>query len=120
MSVGDKILTCRDCGTSFVFTAGEQIFYAERGFAQPARCPSCRAARRQARAAEASGETVSPPPAPRPPRQFYPVVCASCGRETMVPFEPRTGRPVYCRECYQRLRAVSSGPGASPTPPVAQ
>ncbi len=49
MSVGDKTLVCRDCGENFTFTAGEQAFYLERGFVEPARCPNCRASRRQSR-----------------------------------------------------------------------
>lgn len=44
----DKTLTCRECGQEFVFTAGEQEFYAEKGFEnEPGRCPECRAARKQ-------------------------------------------------------------------------
>ena len=104
MEQPDKILVCRDCGAEFVFTAGEQAFYAERGFTDPARCPSCRAARRQARLAENSNESgTGALSASRPERRFYPAVCAECGQDTMVPFEPRNGRPVYCRDCYQRL-----------------
>ena len=45
----DRTLTCRDCGQQFVFTAGEQAFYQERGFSDPQRCPSCRQARKQQR-----------------------------------------------------------------------
>src|SRR5882757_4731407 len=48
MSYADKTLTCRDCGTQFVFTAGEQEFYAQKGFTnEPTRCSSCRQARKQ-------------------------------------------------------------------------
>ena len=40
MSYADKTITCRDCGTDFVFTAGEQEFYAQKGFTnEPTRCP---------------------------------------------------------------------------------
>ncbi len=47
MSYADKTLACRDCGTEFVFTAGEQEFYAQKGFTnEPTRCPSCRQARK--------------------------------------------------------------------------
>ncbi|MBO5779091.1 MAG: zinc-ribbon domain-containing protein, partial [Clostridia bacterium] len=28
----DITLKCKDCGKEFVFTAGEQEFYAEKGF----------------------------------------------------------------------------------------
>ncbi len=45
-----KTLVCKDCGTEFVFTAGEQQFYAEKGFTnEPQRCPECRKARKQQR-----------------------------------------------------------------------
>jgi CxxC-x17-CxxC domain-containing protein len=101
----DRVLTCRDCGSEFAFTAGEQRFYAERGFHDPARCPNCRSNRRQLRM-QAGDATESRSPA-RTDRQLYPAVCASCGQDTMVPFEPRSGRPVYCRDCYQRVRQDS-------------
>ena len=43
----DKTLVCKDCGAEFVFTAGEQEFYAEKGFVnEPKRCKSCRDAKR--------------------------------------------------------------------------
>lgn len=43
----DKTLICRDCGAEFVFTAGEQAFYAEKGFQnEPSRCKACRDARK--------------------------------------------------------------------------
>ena len=45
----DKVLVCADCGQEFTFTAGEQEFYASRGFTEPRRCPSCRASRKAAR-----------------------------------------------------------------------
>ena len=44
----DIMLVCKDCGKEFVFTVGEQQFYAEKGFTnQPVRCPACRKARKQ-------------------------------------------------------------------------
>lgn len=109
MVTADKMLTCRECGNEFVFTAGEQEFYAERGFVEPSRCPSCRAARRLGRSVVgqsggfASRSTASMPRQEQ--RQLYPAVCADCGRDTMVPFEPRVGRPVYCRDCFSRHRS---------------
>ena len=43
--MADKTLTCKDCGAEFVFTEGEQAFYAEKGFENdPVRCPECRKA----------------------------------------------------------------------------
>ncbi|MBE3575476.1 MAG: zinc-ribbon domain containing protein [Firmicutes bacterium] len=91
----DKTLTCRECGKEFVFTAGEQEFYAEKGFQnEPSRCPECRASRRRERSAYGSGGT----------RQMYDAVCANCGAPTQVPFRPREDRPVYCRECYEAMK----------------
>lgn len=46
----DKTLVCKECGKEFVFTEGEQNFYAEKGLMnEPQRCPECRRARKQAR-----------------------------------------------------------------------
>jgi len=89
----DKILTCKDCGVEFAFTASEQEFYAEKGFTnEPGRCPECRAARKQ----QTRGGYNN-----REERQMYPAVCAACGKDTTVPFQPSGDKPVYCRDCYQ-------------------
>jgi CxxC-x17-CxxC domain-containing protein len=115
-------LVCRDCGKQFTFTAGEQEFYASREYSEPTRCTDCRAARKSSRdsggfggggrsygggggggggggsrggygrGGESRGGT----------RPMYNVICAECGKETEVPFEPRSGRPVYCRDCFDR------------------
>lgn len=46
----DKTLKCKDCGADFIFTEGEQAFYAEKGFEnEPQRCAECRKARKQQR-----------------------------------------------------------------------
>ncbi len=91
MSYQDKVLTCRDCGQQFTFTAGEQEFYASKGLQnEPGRCPDCRAIRRGSRGGAASGAS----------RQMFDVVCSSCGKATQVPFQPTSGRPVYCSDCF--------------------
>ncbi len=98
MIFADKLLTCRDCSSQFVFTAGEQEFYQARGLTnEPRRCPSCRA---QKKAGEGQGQA-------RSGREMFDVVCSSCGRETQVPFRPTGARPVYCQECFQGARAGS-------------
>jgi len=53
--VADKNLTCSDCGMEFAFTEREQAFYAEKGFSEPRRCPSCRASRKAARSGDSGG-----------------------------------------------------------------
>ena len=102
----DKTLTCRDCGQEFVFSASEQDFYAEKGFENdPTRCPACRHARKQQQGGGRSnygggfGSNGS-----RPQRQMFPAVCASCGVQTEVPFQPSGEKPVYCRDCFQSMR----------------
>ena len=96
MSFQDKSLQCSDCGLEFTFTAGEQEFYASRGLQnEPRRCPECRRVKK----AERYGNGGY-----RAQRQMFPAVCAECGKETGVPFEPREERPVYCSECYKTVR----------------
>ncbi len=101
----DQTLQCRDCGQDFVFTAGEQSFYASRGFTHPpTRCPDCRAARK-AQERGGSGSYGGQ----RAPREMFTAICASCGREAQVPFQPRDDRPVYCSDCYQPRASTSGG-----------
>ena len=102
MNFEDKTLRCRECGKDFVFTAGEQEFYQQKGLMnQPGRCPNCRVARRtSAGGGGRSGE--------RAPREMHTVICAECGTETQVPFFPKNDRPVYCSPCYDKVR-VSRG-----------
>ncbi|WP_297157641.1 zinc-ribbon domain containing protein, partial [Thermogemmatispora sp.] len=97
----DRVLTCRDCGQDFVFSAGEQAFFASKGLTNPpARCPDCRAARRNGSRSQSS---------PRSSREQYEAVCSNCGRQTTVPFLPREDRPVYCSDCYQEVRSSRGG-----------
>ncbi|MFC2069120.1 zinc-ribbon domain containing protein [Chloroflexota bacterium] len=96
MSFQDKTLQCSDCSQEFTFTAGEQEFYASRDLQnEPKRCPDCRRAKK----AERSGNSGY-----RSQRQMFPVTCAECGTDTEVPFEPRGDKPVYCRDCYSKVR----------------
>jgi CxxC-x17-CxxC domain-containing protein len=102
MSYTDKTLTCSDCGTGFTFSASEQEFFASKGFTnEPGRCPECRAARKQQRGGGGYGSGGG---GYRQQREMHPAVCASCGKNTQVPFEPRNGRPVYCSDCYSKTR----------------
>jgi CxxC-x17-CxxC domain-containing protein len=89
----DKNLKCRECGADFIFTSGEQSFYAEKGLVnEPQRCPTCRSNRRRERSAGG-------------PKEMHPVICAACGIETTVPFLPRNNRPVYCSSCFDKVRS---------------
>lgn len=106
MEFRDKTLTCRECGREFAFTASEQEFYAQKGYTnEPGRCPECRAARKAARgdSGYSSGGYGGGGYSGR--REMYPAVCAECGKETQVPFQPRGDRPVYCSDCYSQKRS---------------
>ena len=106
MDFQDKVLACRDCGKEFMFTAGEQAFYAEKGFQnEPTRCRNCRAARKGGGNAPAESG---------PPRTLFAAVCSECGKETQVPFKPTAGKPVYCRECFQKRGSRTSATRRSP------
>ena len=110
MEFQDKVLTCNDsyhdentmdetgmpASREFTHTAEEQKFYDEKGFSEPQRCPACRAAKK-ARFNNSRG-----------PRQMHPAVCANCGNDTEVPFEPRGDKPVYCNDCFQQQRQVAA------------
>ena len=86
----DITLKCKDCGQDFVFTAGEQEFYAQKGFQnQPQRCRDCRQARKNAG---------------KPQREMFDAVCAKCGKPARIPFQPSEDRPVYCSECFAAMR----------------
>ncbi len=103
----DKILVCADCGQQFVFTASEQDFYGQRGFSEPKRCSSCRAARKASRPEGAmahSGGGYGGGGYDRGPRQMFAATCSRCGRETEVPFRPTNGKPVYCSDCFRTVR----------------
>jgi CxxC-x17-CxxC domain-containing protein len=134
MSYADKTLTCRDCGMDFVFTAGEQEFYAQKGFTnEPTRCPSCRQARKSGgggrdsygggrdsygggRDSYGGGRDSYSGGGGRGgygggggggQREMHTTTCASCGKEAQVPFVPRGDKPVYCSDCFQQQRRSS-------------
>jgi CxxC-x17-CxxC domain-containing protein len=91
----DKTLQCAECGGDFIFSKNEQAFYSERGFTnEPKRCKTCRDKRKTARDGSSGGRD----------RQMVSVTCDSCGVTTEVPFTPVSGKPVYCRECYNQRR----------------
>jgi CxxC-x17-CxxC domain-containing protein len=109
----DKIPACRDCGVDFVFTAGEQDFFASRGLTgEPGRCPTCRAERKADRGGKYTGGAytsggLSSTFGQRREREVFPVVCGACGTNAHVPFLPREDRPGYCLDCFGRQRDAS-------------
>ena len=108
MTYTEQTLTCRDCGRSFTFSAGEQEFYASRGLLNtPGRCPDCRAARKaNGGYGSSAGQTGdrSYDVRPRMPREMHEARCDSCGGLARVPFVPRGDKPVYCSDCFNQMR----------------
>lgn len=89
----DEALNCIDCNREFTFTSGEQEFFASKGFQnKPNRCPDCRNARKAQR--NTGGYSARP-------REMFQATCSRCGQVAEVPFQPRTDKPVYCRDCFQ-------------------
>ncbi len=116
MTVAD--ITCVSCQEVFPFTQEEQEFYESKGFQAPKKCKPCRAAAKQNRGggggygggggsygggSSYGGGGGYGGGAPR--RQLFDAVCAGCGTQTQVPFQPNGSKPVYCRDCFQATRA---------------
>ena len=93
----DRVIVCVECGADFVFSAGEQQFFADRQFRnEPKRCRVCKAKRATAihTGTFLKRETTA--------------TCQQCGKQTTLPFRPTQGRPVYCRDCFQSKRMSAS------------
>lgn len=102
----DRIIKCVDCGEEFVWTAGEQTFFHDKGLQnEPKRCKPCKQAKNERLAAIVAAQTTG-----LRQRIEVAVSCAQCGQSTTVPFYPSQGRPVFCRACFnaQREAAPSS------------
>ena len=126
MSYADKALTCRDCGQAFVFTTGEQEFFAQKGFNnEPSRCPECRAARKAERGGSSGGHSSGGYDTGyssggyssggggygRQEREMFSATCSTCGQEARVPFQPRGDKPVYCSNCFTPRQSSGYGGG---------
>jgi len=127
MEIQDKNLTCTDCGTSFVFTAGEQRFYQEKGFAhEPRRCRDCRSKKKDGGPGGGGGRSYSSGGGGGRSyssgggggrsyssdgggdRQFYSATCSACGGPAKLSFQPSNDRPVFCRTCFQARQTERS------------
>jgi len=93
MDFEDKNITCKDCSNEFVWSAGEQKFYADKGLQNPpGRCPDCRKKAKEQKST-----------------QKFSIICKECGKEGEVPFEPRNPNDVLCAECFSKKRAADAG-----------
>jgi CxxC-x17-CxxC domain-containing protein len=82
----DIEIPCIQCKEIFLFTEKEQETFYRQNLTTPQRCPHCRSKRRLKDADETTR---------------YEIVCDNCGRHDKVPFQPKVGRSVLCRDCYQ-------------------
>ena len=109
MAIEERTLTCSDCSATFAFTVEEQELFKTKGYTNdPKRCPACRQARK-AQQATSSGNSYGSYGSrsggySSARREMFPAKCAECGKDTQVPFQPRGDRPVYCSDCYRRIK----------------
>jgi DNA-directed RNA polymerase subunit RPC12/RpoP len=78
MEYHDRVLKCAECGAEFVFTAGEQMFFADKGFKnEPKRCKGCKAKRAEGGGGGGGGGSQM--------RSETKTTCSQCGKDTTVP-----------------------------------
>ncbi len=100
----DRLIKCVDCGEDFVWTAGEQTFFHDKGLQnEPKRCKPCKQAKNERLAAIAAAQASGVRQ-----RIEVSVNCAQCGQQTTVPFYPSQGRPVFCRSCFLASRSTET------------
>ena len=93
MSYQDKTLKCRDCGKEFVWTSGEQEFFAQKGFDKPPiRCFSCRKKKKD--------KSQNPVPV-KSDGELFTIVCSKCAKKSEVNFKPRNPTGILCSECFE-------------------
>ena len=100
----DRSIKCVDCGDSFIWSGGEQVFFHDKGLKnEPKRCKPCKQAKNERLAAIAAAQSSGVRQ-----RIEVSVQCAQCGQQTTVPFYPSQGRPVYCRACFLAARGTDA------------
>ena len=105
MSFQDKSIRCSDCGITFTFSVEDQELFQSKGYTnEPKRCPECRRARKLKRYGIGDNSYSDVSYGYTPARQMFTTTCATCGRSTEVPFQPRGEKPVYCSDCYRKVR----------------
>lgn len=102
-SIEDVNIACIDCESDFIWTAGEQIFFRDKGLQNPPkRCKGCKLAKNERLSAIAKANLTGVKQ-----KIEVAVFCANCASYTTVPFYPSQGRPVYCRSCFLQMNGNS-------------
>jgi len=78
---------------------GEKKFYEQKGFDPPRRCPDCRKKRKASRQSE--------PQKPQVYEATHEIACKECGKTAKVPFKPRSDKPVYCAQCFEKRQQTN-------------
>jgi CxxC-x17-CxxC domain-containing protein len=100
----DLPIECIDCGEEFIWTAGAQAFFYDKGLAHPPkRCKLCKRAKVRRLAAVEQSRIDGKPASIKAQ-----AVCAKCSQRTTVPFYPSQGRPVYCRACFNEAKSETA------------
>jgi len=103
MEYQDRVVKCVDCESDFVFTAGEQLFYADKGFKnEPKRCKPCKAKRNQLLGGEDHRRTETT------------TMCSRCGKETTVPSGVFSATACRGDSCVIPRHKKPSPPGTGP------
>lgn len=86
----DTDITCVQCKDTFTFSEREQEMFYQRNMPSPQRCSKCQPKKK------ASADDL---------RTRFEIVCDHCGKHDQVPFQPKVGRSVLCRECHEASRS---------------
>ncbi|MBK8303422.1 MAG: zinc-ribbon domain containing protein [Chloracidobacterium sp.] len=86
----DVEIPCVQCKETFVFTEKEQELFYQRNMMTPQRCTKCRPKKTAVRT-DATAR--------------FEIVCDNCGRHDTVPFQPKVGRSVLCKDCFEASRS---------------
>jgi CxxC-x17-CxxC domain-containing protein len=107
----DLSIHCIDCSEPFIWSAGEQAFFAQKELTNPPkRCKPCKRAKNRRIEAVQSARTTG-----QRQRIECRAECAQCKELTTVPFYPSQGRPVYCRKCFLDMNARQAVSAVSQT-----
>ena len=88
----DVEIPCVQCKEIFVFSEKEQENFYQRNMMTPQRCQKCRTKKAAARSNEGT-------------KKRFEIVCDHCGKHDSVPFQPKVGRSVLCKECFEAGRS---------------
>ncbi len=101
----DENIECIDCGETFIWSSGEQLFFRDKGLVNPPkRCKPCKQAKNERLSAITAAQKAG-----IKQKIEVAVNCAKCDLSTTVPFYPSQGRPVYCRSCFLEMNPDTLG-----------